>query len=65
LPVVDPSVFIHRFALSLELGDKTHEVQMTANRLVQLMKRDWIQQGRSPAGFLILSCDFYLFIFFS
>jgi len=34
----------------LEFGEKTHEVAMTALRLVQRMKRDWMAQGRRPSG---------------
>jgi transcription factor IIIB 90 kDa subunit len=43
LPVVDPTLYIVRFCHRLEFADKTHEVSMTALRLVQRMKRDWIQ----------------------
>lgn len=50
LPIIDPSLYIHRFASSLEFGDKSHLVSMSALRLVQRMKRDWIQTGRRPAG---------------
>jgi len=50
LPVVDPSLYIHRFASKLELGDKTHLVITTALRLVASMKRDWMQVGRRPSG---------------
>lgn len=46
----DPCLYIHRFAHKLELGEKTHEVSMTALRLVARMKRDWIHHGRRPAG---------------
>ncbi|XP_056400903.1 transcription factor IIIB 90 kDa subunit isoform X2 [Hyla sarda] len=34
----------------LEFGDKNHEVSMTALRLVQRMKRDWMHTGRRPSG---------------
>jgi len=50
LPIIDPSLYIHRFALRMELGEATHTVSMTALRLVARMKRDWIQTGRRPAG---------------
>lgn len=50
LPIIDPSLYIHRFASKLELGDKTHLVSMSALRLVQRMRRDWIQTGRRPSG---------------
>ena len=46
----DPCLYIHRFAHRLELGEKTHDVSMTALRLVARMKRDWIQYGRRPSG---------------
>jgi transcription factor IIIB subunit 2 len=49
-PAIDPCLYIHRFAHKLELGDKVHEVSMTALRLVARMKRDWIHHGRRPAG---------------
>jgi transcription initiation factor TFIIIB Brf1 subunit/transcription initiation factor TFIIB len=50
LPVIDPSLYIHRFAAKLELEDKTHGVAMTALRLVARMKRDWLHTGRRPSG---------------
>jgi transcription factor IIIB subunit 2 len=34
----------------LEFGEKTHEVSMTAQRLVQRMKKDSIHSGRRPSG---------------
>ncbi|KAF7383942.1 hypothetical protein HZH68_014699 [Vespula germanica] len=39
-----------RFANKLEFGEKTHEVSMTALRVVQRMKRDSIHSGRKPSG---------------
>ena len=50
LSFLDPCLYIHRFAHKLELGDKVHDVSMTALRLVARMKRDWIHHGRRPAG---------------
>lgn len=50
LPDIDPALYIQRFAHNLEFGDKTHEVSMTALRLVQRMKRDWMSTGRRPSG---------------
>jgi len=58
LPVVDPSLYIHRFASKLDFGDSTHSVAMTALRLVARMKRDWMSTGRRPAGI----CGSCLFI---
>lgn len=46
----DPCLYIPRFAHMLEFGEKTHEVSMTALRLVQRMKRDWMHTGRRPSG---------------
>lgn len=46
----DPCLYIPRFAQMLEFGEKNHEVSMTAMRLVQRMKRDWMHTGRRPSG---------------
>ena len=46
----DPCLYIPRFAHALEFGEKTHDVSMTAMRLVQRMKRDWMHTGRRPSG---------------
>ncbi|KAJ1934424.1 transcription factor TFIIIB subunit brf1, partial [Linderina pennispora] len=43
VPLVDPSLYISRFAAMLEFGDKTQAVCMDAIRLVQRMDRDWIR----------------------
>lgn len=50
IPSIDPCIYIMRFANKLELGEKTHEVSMTAQRLVQRMKKDSIHSGRRPSG---------------
>ncbi|KAL7730548.1 hypothetical protein ACLKA6_000545 [Drosophila palustris] len=39
-----------RFANRLQLGAKTHEVSMTALRIVQRMKKDCMHSGRRPTG---------------
>lgn len=39
-----------RFATKLEFGEKTHDVTMTAQRLVQRMMKDSIHSGRRPSG---------------
>ncbi|XP_043930305.1 transcription factor IIIB 90 kDa subunit [Protopterus annectens] len=49
-PAIDPCLYIPRFAHMLEFGDKSHEVSMTALRLLQRMKRDWMHTGRRPSG---------------
>ncbi|XP_014218499.1 transcription factor IIIB 90 kDa subunit [Copidosoma floridanum] len=50
IPSMDPCLYILRFANKLEFGEKTHEVYMTALRIVQRMKRDSIHSGRRPSG---------------
>ncbi|XP_011496211.1 PREDICTED: transcription factor IIIB 90 kDa subunit [Ceratosolen solmsi marchali] len=50
IPSMDPCLYIMRFANKLEFGEKTHEVSMTALRVVQRMKRDSIHSGRRPSG---------------
>jgi hypothetical protein len=47
---IDPSIYIARFAGTLGFGDKTREVANDALKLVTRMKRDWIADGRRPAG---------------
>lgn len=49
-PELDPCLYIPRFAHQLEFGNKTHAVSTTAMRLVQRMKRDWMNTGRRPSG---------------
>ncbi|XP_064420844.1 transcription factor IIIB 90 kDa subunit isoform X2 [Latimeria chalumnae] len=49
-PAIDPCLYIPRFAQMLEFGDKNREVSMTALRLLQRMKRDWMHTGRRPSG---------------
>ncbi|XP_034531273.1 transcription factor IIIB 90 kDa subunit-like [Notolabrus celidotus] len=49
-PALDPCLYIPRFAQLLEFGEKNHDVSMTAMRLVQRMKRDWMHTGRRPSG---------------
>lgn len=50
LPVVDPSLYIHRFAQRLELGEKISAVATTALRIVTRLRKDWIITGRRPDG---------------
>uniref|UniRef100_A0A0N4ZPB6 B-related factor 1 n=1 Tax=Parastrongyloides trichosuri TaxID=131310 RepID=A0A0N4ZPB6_PARTI len=50
LPVTDPCLYILRFAVLLEFGDKQKEVVSLATRIVQRMKLDWIDTGRRPTG---------------
>ena len=50
LPLVDPALYISRFADKLDFGTKTNDVIKDANRLASRMNRDWLQTGRRPAG---------------
>ncbi|RHY31535.1 hypothetical protein DYB32_003398 [Aphanomyces invadans] len=50
IPLIDPSLYIHRFASQLSLGSQMHVVAITALRLVSSMKRDWMETGRRPSG---------------
>jgi transcription factor IIIB subunit 2 len=65
IPSIDPCLHILRFANRLEFGDKTHDVSMTALRLVQRMKKDSIHVGRRPSGIcaaaLLLASRFHEF----
>ncbi|KHN85330.1 Transcription factor IIIB 90 kDa subunit [Toxocara canis] len=65
LPTTDPCLYILRFAVLLEFGDKEKEVVSLATRLVQRMKRDWIATGRRPTGLcgaaLVLAARCYNF----
>ncbi|XP_012554613.1 transcription factor IIIB 90 kDa subunit isoform X1 [Hydra vulgaris] len=49
-PIVDPSLYIHRFAHQLDFGDKENEVSMAALRILARMKKDWIHLGRRPSA---------------
>ncbi|KAJ3014929.1 UNVERIFIED_CONTAM: transcription factor TFIIIB subunit brf1 [Siphonaria sp. JEL0065] len=50
LPLVDPMLYIVRFASKLEFEERTPDVIRDATRLVSRMDRDWIVKGRKPAG---------------
>lgn len=50
LPIIDPSLYMHRFAAKLEYGEKKNTVAMTALRIAARMQRDWMTHGRRPAG---------------
>jgi transcription factor IIIB subunit 2 len=50
LPVIDPSVYIHRFVSKLNLGEKTNSITLSSLRLIARMKRNWMSTGRKPTG---------------
>ena len=64
IPIVDPSLFIARFASKLDFGDRQGQVIRVALRLVQRLDRDWIQTGRRPAGICAAS-KFVLKLFYN
>jgi transcription factor IIIB 90 kDa subunit len=45
LPIVDPALYIRRFAAELKLGTKADVVASTSLRIVSQMKRDWMTTG--------------------
>ncbi|KAL7416622.1 hypothetical protein BDY24DRAFT_377678 [Mrakia frigida] len=50
IPIMDPSLYISRFAALLEFKEETQKVATDAVRLVQRFNRDWMATGRRPAG---------------
>ncbi|KAJ9121508.1 hypothetical protein QFC22_002125 [Naganishia vaughanmartiniae] len=50
IPLIDPSIYIARFAGLLEFGEDTRRVAQDASRLVSRFERDWMQTGRRPSG---------------
>lgn len=48
--VIDPSLYMHRFCNKLGFGIKAREVENTALKIMQFLKRDWITTGRRPSG---------------
>ena len=58
VPIIEPEIYIRRFAMELDFGPQTAKVAKDASRLVQRMDRDWMSSGRRPAGL----CGAALFI---
>eukprot|EP00792_Barthelona_sp_PAP020_P006077 TRINITY_DN2901_c1_g1_i1.p1 TRINITY_DN2901_c1_g1~~TRINITY_DN2901_c1_g1_i1.p1 ORF type:complete len:462 (-),score=137.30 TRINITY_DN2901_c1_g1_i1:472-1857(-) len=50
MPIVDPSLYIHRFAAQLNFGKETGMIANAALKLVAEMKRNWLHMGRRPSG---------------
>lgn len=46
VPLIDPSLFLHRFFSKLNL--KNDKILLLAMRIISRMKRDWIVVGRRP-----------------
>lgn len=58
IPIIEPEIYIRRFARELNFGYEMEKVAKDATRLVQRMDRDWLSSGRRPAGL----CGAALFI---
>lgn len=65
IPPIDPCIYIIRFSNRLHKligtdASKVRDIELTALRLVQRMKRDWIHTGRRPSGLcgaaLLVAC---------
>lgn len=65
IPPIDPCIYIVRFSNRLHKligtdASKVRDIELTALRLVQRMKRDWIHTGRRPSGLcgaaLLVAC---------
>lgn len=52
LPVIDPSFFIRRFCMKLDIvdNDQLNNIVRIALKVIQCMKKDWITDGRNPSG---------------
>jgi transcription factor IIIB 90 kDa subunit len=50
MPMVDPGLYMARFADKLDFGADTGRIVQHANRVAQRMSRDWISTGRRPSG---------------
>lgn len=65
IPPIDPCIYIVRFSNRLHKligtdASRILDIELTALRLVQRMKRDWIHTGRRPSGLcgaaLLVAC---------
>ncbi|KAL1460549.1 hypothetical protein WDU94_012526 [Cyamophila willieti] len=52
IPSMDPCLYVLRYSNRLDFGPKTHEVTMTALRILQRMKKDMLHSGRRPNGLI-------------
>ena len=75
IKIIDPSLFMHRFCEKLFYGNKTKnlglqnfekkakDIEKTALKILQFLKRDWITTGRRPSGLcgacLFISCKLH------
>jgi len=61
VPIVEPEIYIRRFATELGLGGDVEKISTDAVLMVQRMRKDWIATGRRPAGLvgaaLFVACN--------
>ena len=50
IQIIDPSLYMHRFFNKFNFGNNSKDVEKTALKILQFMKRDWITTGRRPSG---------------
>ena len=50
IKIIDPSLFMHRFCNKFNFGNNTKNIEDTALKILQFLKRDWITTGRRPSG---------------
>eukprot|EP00981_Chlorochromonas_danica_P003568 scaffold659_cov192-Ochromonas_danica.AAC.81 len=50
LPIVDPSLYIHRYASQFDFNEKQSSVITSSLRIITRLKKDWIVTGRRPDG---------------
>ncbi|KDN52444.1 hypothetical protein K437DRAFT_293054 [Tilletiaria anomala UBC 951] len=50
IDIMEPSIYIRRFARLLDFGDEYERVVEDASRLCIRFKNDWLVQGRRPSG---------------
>lgn len=50
VPPIDPSIYVKRMTSQLEFGSASQKIESDAMRLAKRMTKDWIAQGRRPAG---------------
>eukprot|EP01059_Diplonema_ambulator_P031519 TRINITY_DN5804_c0_g2_i3.p1 TRINITY_DN5804_c0_g2~~TRINITY_DN5804_c0_g2_i3.p1 ORF type:complete len:802 (+),score=301.76 TRINITY_DN5804_c0_g2_i3:351-2408(+) len=58
IATVDPTLYIPKYIASIGIKKKQAEVSQSATTLMARMNRDWMSQGRRPAG--VLAAAIYL-----
>ena len=48
--IIDPSLYMHRFCNKFNFGNYSKDIERTALKILQFIKRDWITTGRRPSG---------------